>query len=763
MCPAALILAITGALHATISQGAKTFEARLSLSLQEDLSLQAPTPIQRVVKLLEEMKAQLDKEAATDSEAYDKMVCWCETNEKAKTKAIEDAEAKIEELMAEVEMRAARDGESSAKIAHMKKEIAKQKEALATAVSIREKELAAFREEESETVQAVTMLKNAIQVLSKHQAGFVQLSPALQQSVTAALQWTALKHEEMQQLRNERGLLPLDGSTAPTATSLLALAEKSLGQASGNDPVLRSLRGGQELHQSKVPLQYAARVLASAAVQVASFAQGPRGFQSYAPQSDQIFGILTQMKEEFEANLSESQKTEIKAAEDFKVLKAAAEKQIDSNKAMLDDMEEEFGDNVKALSDAKEDLAATRESRGADVEFLRNLKLKCQDLEHEWKQRTKARGEELRAVSETIAMLTEDDARELFLKKQGTGGAASLLQKASLRTAAQRARQQAAAFLMRAARNLQARQAPDFSDLASAWRAGEDRPHEELAAVAVQVQLDTFAKVKKAIDDMVADLKKQQEEEVKFKAYCTAELNDNEKVTYETNQTLKELKAKISSLEDTIAKCVESIEEAQKEIKRMEVELKKVSEIRKEENGNFQEEVMDQRAVQNILAKAIDRMRKVYEKKESLIQQEPPVKFQPYKQNAGASPVIGLMEQIVEDSKAVEKDAMSAEQEAQKAYASFVVDSESSIKDLNALIDEKTKAKATAEIEKEETEASKDNTETELDGLAQAAADLHRECDFVLLNFDIRQKARLQEIEAMQGAKAFLSGMKDGN
>merc|ERR1719444_637842 len=200
-----------------------------------------------------------------------------------------------------------------------------------------------------------------------------------------------------------------------------------------------------------------------------------------------------------------------------------------------------------------------------------------------------------------------------------------------------------------------------------------------------------------------------------------------------------------------------------KAIKRMRVELKKASGIRKEENANYQEEVMDQRAMQMILAKAIKRMRLVYKKKEALIQQEPPVKFQPLKQNAGASPVIGLMEQIVEDSKAVEKDTMAAEQEAQKAYASFVVDSDTSIKELNAKIDERTKAKAAAEAEKSETEASKDNTETELESLAEAAADLHKECDFVLLNFDIRQKARLQEIEALQGAKAYLSGMRDGN
>merc|ERR1719507_2645052 len=189
----------------------------------------------------------------------------------------------------------------------------------------------------------------------------------------------------------------------------------------------------------------------------------------------------------------------------------------------------------------------------------------------------------------------------------------------------------------------------------------------------------------------------------------------------------------------------------------------KASEIRKEENANYQEEVMDQRAMQMILAKAIKRMRLVYKKKEALIQQEPPVKFQPLKQNAGASPVIGLMEQIVEDSKAVEKDTMAAEQEAQQAYASFVVDSDMSIEQLNAQIDKRTKAKAAAEVEKAETEASKDSTETQLESLAEAAADLHKQCDFVLKNFDIRQKGRLQEIEALQGAKALLSGMQNDN
>merc|ERR1719355_134029 len=47
-------------------------------------------PIVRVVNLLKDMAAELDKEAKSDQDLYDKLACWCETNDKDKTKAISD-------------------------------------------------------------------------------------------------------------------------------------------------------------------------------------------------------------------------------------------------------------------------------------------------------------------------------------------------------------------------------------------------------------------------------------------------------------------------------------------------------------------------------------------------------------------------------------------------------------------------------------------------------------------------------------------------
>merc|ERR1719276_366174 len=122
------------------------------------------------------MKSQLEKEADKEAEMYDEMVCWCETNEKDKVKAISDAEAKDKDLSAEIESRAARFGSVSTEIEAMKKQIVEDTEALKQATAIRENEAVAFRDEEKDLVTQMTQLKNAIQVLKKHQgAAMLQL------------------------------------------------------------------------------------------------------------------------------------------------------------------------------------------------------------------------------------------------------------------------------------------------------------------------------------------------------------------------------------------------------------------------------------------------------------------------------------------------------------------------------------------------------------------------------------------------------------
>ena len=53
------------------------------------------------------------------------------------------------------------------------------------------------------------------------------------------------------------------------------------------------------------------------------------------PRAGEIFGILKQMKETFETNLSQSQKDELTAAEDFANLKAAKTEEMKKAQAMV--------------------------------------------------------------------------------------------------------------------------------------------------------------------------------------------------------------------------------------------------------------------------------------------------------------------------------------------------------------------------------------------------------------------------------------------
>merc|ERR1719450_781297 len=148
------------------------------------------------------------------------------------------------------------------------------------------------------------------------------------------------------------------------------------------------------------------------------------------------------MKEDFETKLSASQKEEAKAAQDYADLVEAKTKELEALKEKLDMMQDEYYTNKKGLIDAKEDLELTRAQVKADKEFLMNLRLTCQDLDHQWAQRSKTRTEELKAVTEAIAIITEDDAHDLLMKS------VTLLQEEATTTTA--LRRKAAGLLRRA-------------------------------------------------------------------------------------------------------------------------------------------------------------------------------------------------------------------------------------------------------------------------------------------------------------------------
>merc|ERR1719450_318956 len=119
---------------------------------------------------------------------------------------------------------------------------------------------------------------------------------------------------------------------------------------------------------------------------------------------------------------------------------------------------------------------------------------------------------------------------------------------------------------------------------------------------------------------------------------------------------------------------------------------------------------------------------------------------------------MGMLEQIVAETKTMEADAIKAETDAQKAYESFVKDTNASMEEKARQITNQSEEKAAKEVDKTNTEEDKVAALNEQQQNENEKADLHKSCDFTLDNFDTRQAALDQEMEGLAEAKSVLHG-----
>jgi DNA repair exonuclease SbcCD ATPase subunit len=330
-------------------------------------------------------------------------------------------------------------------------------------------------------------------------------------------------------------------------------------------------------------------------------------------------------------------------------LKAAKSAEIKAAQDKVFNKEEESAEALKKNEEAKETLSNMRAALEADTNFLAGLKKTCAVTDEDWEARSKMRADEIAAVSDTIAMLTGDDARDLMSKSLGF----VQLRAQSQRNAVQRAR--AVQFLAEAGKRLKS---------------------PRVAYLATRMRFDPFGKLRSGIDGMVGSLGKEKEDEIVHKDDCVHDFNENDKQTTERNEHKTDVEQEINDLEVDIDRLNDEEKRLRQEIADSQIEMKKASENRETENKDFQETVADQRATQAILKKAVERLGEFYNK-QALLQTgqpvpgaaapPPPQGFGEYKKSGGGG-AMALIENIIADSKGVERDAIKAEQDAQTAY-----------------------------------------------------------------------------------------------
>jgi len=479
------------------------------------------------------------------------------------------------------------------------------------------------------------------------------------------------------------------------------------------------------------------------------------GSSDYAPASGEITGILKTMGDEMKADLEDAVKKEGEAVAAYEELMAAKTKEVNVLTKMIEQKLGRIGDLGVAIQQMKNDLGDTGDGLEDDKKFLADLDKNCDEKQKLNEENVKYRTQELAALSDTIKILNDDDALELF--KKTLPGASSFVQ---VDVTSQAVRSRAIA-LLQAARGQSNR-----------------RPQLDFISLALRGKKIGFEKVLKLITDLVKELKQDQVNDDGKKEYCNNELDaaDDKKKVLEKGQS--DLETAIVDAKDGIVTTKAEIEALDDGIKALDKSVAEATEQRKEENEDYTALMSSDAAAKELIEFAKNRLNKFYNPKmykppaEGFAQvrahngdappppPEEPKKYQ--KSGEESNGIIAMMDTLIADLDKEMTEAELTEKDAQGDYEAMMKDSaEKRAEDSKSMTD---KAGSLAELETGLGQSKDDlaSTKKELGATVQYISSLHNECDFILKYFDMRKEARAGEVDSLEKAVAVLNGADYG-
>jgi len=504
---------------------------------------------------------------------------------------------------------------------------------------------------------------------------------------------------------------------------------------------------------------------------LASFLSSKSG---YAPASGEIVGILKQMDDEMKADLASATEAEEAGIKAFDGLVAAKNKEINALTKSIETKTARVGELAVKTAEFENDLEDTKEDLEESKKFLADLEVNCENKKTEWAEYGKMQAQELLALADTIKVLNDDDALELF-KKTLPSGASSFLQ-------------------------IQVSDKAQRAQALETLRASKD-PRVDLLAVALRGGKVGFGKIIKLIDELVVTLKKEQEADTEKKEWCESEIDkteDNKKVL---QNEVSDLETAIDDAKEQITTLKTEIEALDDGIRALDKEVGDYTDQRKEEHDEYAETLASNTAAVDLLKFAMNRLNKFYNPKlykpppkRELSEDEqitlnmggtlapteapggiagtgiaaiqdgaapppPPAANLAYKKKGEESNgVIQMIKTIIAD---VEKEIQVAkleEKDAQRDYEKFMADAKAKrAEDSKSQSDKEGALAETTETLVSSEEGLK-NKKIELMETEKALGGLHADCDWLLKYYDARAEARTGEIEALGKAKDVLNG-----
>merc|ERR1719324_1433719 len=291
------------------------------------------------------------------------------------------------------------------------------------------------------------------------------------------------------------------------------------------------------------------------------------------------------MHDEMTADLNDATANENAAIASFDELVAAKTKEIDALTASIESKTARSGELAVKHAEMMNDLDDTREDLEESKKFLADLDVNCENKKKEWALYQKMQGEELLALADTIKVLNDDDALELF-KKTLPGSSASFMQV----TVSSKAMQQKALAIL----------------------AQVNSPRVDLLEVALRGGKQGFEKIIKMIDNLTAELKQAQKDDDAKKDYCDAEFDKAEDKKKGLAQDISDLETAIDDANEAISTLKTEIEALDDGIRALDKEVATATENRQSEHEEFKATYAANTAAVDLLKFAKNRLNKFY-------------------------------------------------------------------------------------------------------------------------------------------------------
>jgi len=486
---------------------------------------------------------------------------------------------------------------------------------------------------------------------------------------------------------------------------------------------------------------------------------------AYEFQSSSILDMLNELKTKFEDERHALEKGELEKRHAFEMLAQDYRSSLTAAEHEMTKKEKIKGDLEVALADAEGQLTGVTTAREADVKFLEDLRLTCQQKAADFETRQKLRGEEIEALTKAIEILggaavsgaAKEHLRSL-LQRRATARGTSLVQAAGSGAA----HGAAAERQSRAAAYLQARAAKIGSSV--------------LMALAARAQEDPFAKVKKMLQDLIDRLQAEEAEEAEHKGWCDGELDTN-KQTRDTKtkevetlrQTIDELTNDISVLERDIAKLSQAVADLTKA-------MAEAEELRVKARAENEDTIAEAVAAQNAVSEAVSLLKDFYDKageSTALAQQKTaahskqaqPASFSaPYKGQPAAdrNNIFAFLDVIQSDFARLESETTDEENAAQQEHDDFMEASKEDKAQKRADIKAKKDELITKKEDLDTSSTSLDMAQSELEAALEYYDKLKPSCigaeDSGASDYSTRVQRREEEIASLREALSILSG-----